>query len=102
MARRARQRRAFADFTWLQRRTADPDRQLAQLALDHLCHEEYQGWTTSGLYGSWDDLEQGMRIYREAGGTNAVLASVVVDFAKRPETVTMSMSARIDFVVNML
>jgi hypothetical protein len=70
----------------LQRRTADPDRQLAQPALDHLCREEYQDWTTSGLYGSWDDLEQGMPICREAGGTNAVLASVVVDFAKRPET----------------
>jgi hypothetical protein len=26
--------------------------------------KEYQGWIASGLYGSWNDLEQGMRIYR--------------------------------------
>jgi alkanesulfonate monooxygenase SsuD/methylene tetrahydromethanopterin reductase-like flavin-dependent oxidoreductase (luciferase family) len=45
-----------------------------------------QGWTPSGRFSSWDDLEHGMRIYREAGGNNAVLANVAVDFANRPET----------------
>ncbi len=46
--------------------------------------QECQGWTPSGRYSSWDDLEFGMRIYREAGGTNAVLANVAVDLANRP------------------
>jgi alkanesulfonate monooxygenase SsuD/methylene tetrahydromethanopterin reductase-like flavin-dependent oxidoreductase (luciferase family) len=50
----------------------------------------YQGWTPSGRYSSWDDLEHGMRIYREAGGTNAVLANVAVDFAGRPETASIA------------
>jgi len=44
---------------------------------------ECQGWTPSGRYSSWDDLEHGMRIYRDAGGTNAVLANVAIDLAKR-------------------
>src|ERR1700744_1067191 len=41
--------------------------------------QECQGWTPSGRYSSWEDLELGMKIYREAGGTNAVLANVAVD-----------------------
>jgi alkanesulfonate monooxygenase SsuD/methylene tetrahydromethanopterin reductase-like flavin-dependent oxidoreductase (luciferase family) len=48
--------------------------------------KECQGWTPSGRFSSWQDLEAGMRIYRDAGGTNAVLANVAVDFANRPET----------------
>jgi alkanesulfonate monooxygenase SsuD/methylene tetrahydromethanopterin reductase-like flavin-dependent oxidoreductase (luciferase family) len=48
--------------------------------------QECQGWTPSGRYSSWDDLEHGMRIYREAGGTNAVLANVAVDFSNRPQS----------------
>jgi len=46
--------------------------------------QECQGWTPSGRYSSWDDLEHGMRIYRDAGGTNAVLANVAIDLAGRP------------------
>jgi alkanesulfonate monooxygenase SsuD/methylene tetrahydromethanopterin reductase-like flavin-dependent oxidoreductase (luciferase family) len=46
--------------------------------------QECQGWTPSGRYSSWDDLEHGMKIYREAGGTNAVLANVAVDLVGRP------------------
>ena len=49
-----------------------------------LAAKEYQGWTPSGRYSSWDDLEAGMRVFREAGGTNAVLANVAVDLANRP------------------
>ena len=47
--------------------------------------QECQGWTPSGRYSSWDDLEHGMRIYREAGGTNAVLANVGVDLSGGPD-----------------
>jgi len=52
--------------------------------------QECQGWTPSGRYSSWDDLEHGMKIYREAGGTNAVLANVAVDFSERPENATLA------------
>ncbi|MGA9868129.1 MAG: LLM class flavin-dependent oxidoreductase [Acetobacteraceae bacterium] len=40
-----------------------------------------QGWTASGRYSRWEDLERGIRLYREAGGTHAVLSNVAVDFS---------------------
>jgi alkanesulfonate monooxygenase SsuD/methylene tetrahydromethanopterin reductase-like flavin-dependent oxidoreductase (luciferase family) len=49
-----------------------------------LAAKEYQGWTPSGRYSSWEGLEAGMRVFREAGGTNAVLANLAVDFGNRP------------------
>jgi alkanesulfonate monooxygenase SsuD/methylene tetrahydromethanopterin reductase-like flavin-dependent oxidoreductase (luciferase family) len=52
--------------------------------------KQCQGWTPSGRYSIWDDLEHGMRIYRAAGGTNAVLANVAVDFANRPESASIA------------
>lgn len=52
--------------------------------------QECQGWTPSGRYSNWDDLEYGMRVYRDAGGTNAVLANVAVDFENRPETAALA------------
>jgi alkanesulfonate monooxygenase SsuD/methylene tetrahydromethanopterin reductase-like flavin-dependent oxidoreductase (luciferase family) len=57
-----------------------------------------QGWIASGLYSEWDDLENGMRIYREAGGTNAVLANVVVDLVNRPEPDSLAARAKISLV----
>ncbi|MFZ3236699.1 MAG: LLM class flavin-dependent oxidoreductase [Stellaceae bacterium] len=57
-----------------------------------------QGWIASGLYSSWEDLENGMRIYREAGGTNAVLANVVVDLANRPEPGSLAERAKVSLV----
>src|ERR1700732_5233593 len=47
--------------------------------------KQCQGWIASGLYSSWEDLENGMRRYRDAGGTNAVLANVVVDLSARAQ-----------------
>jgi alkanesulfonate monooxygenase SsuD/methylene tetrahydromethanopterin reductase-like flavin-dependent oxidoreductase (luciferase family) len=55
-----------------------------------LAAKEYQGWTPSGRYSSWDDLEHGMRVYREAGGTNAVLANVAIDLGNRPGSVELA------------
>ncbi len=46
--------------------------------------QECAGWTPSGRYSSWEDLEYGMKIYREAGGKNAVLANVAIDLEERP------------------
>jgi alkanesulfonate monooxygenase SsuD/methylene tetrahydromethanopterin reductase-like flavin-dependent oxidoreductase (luciferase family) len=59
---------------------------------------ETQGWTPSGRYSSWDDLEHGMRIYREAGGTNAVLANCSVDLAERPESAELATLASVNFI----
>jgi alkanesulfonate monooxygenase SsuD/methylene tetrahydromethanopterin reductase-like flavin-dependent oxidoreductase (luciferase family) len=52
--------------------------------------KECQGWTPSGRYSSLEDLEGGMRVYREAGGDNAVLANVAIDLAERPESAELA------------
>jgi alkanesulfonate monooxygenase SsuD/methylene tetrahydromethanopterin reductase-like flavin-dependent oxidoreductase (luciferase family) len=60
--------------------------------------KECQGWTPSGRYSSWEDLEAGMRIYRDAGGTNAVLANVAIDLAERPESASLAEVAHISLI----
>jgi alkanesulfonate monooxygenase SsuD/methylene tetrahydromethanopterin reductase-like flavin-dependent oxidoreductase (luciferase family) len=57
-----------------------------------------RGWIASGVYSSWEDLENGMRLYREAGGSNAVLANVVVDLANQPEPGSLAERAKVSFV----
>jgi alkanesulfonate monooxygenase SsuD/methylene tetrahydromethanopterin reductase-like flavin-dependent oxidoreductase (luciferase family) len=59
---------------------------------------ETQGWTPSGRYSSWDDLEHGMKIYREAGGANAVLANCSVDLAERPQSAELAKLASVNFI----
>jgi alkanesulfonate monooxygenase SsuD/methylene tetrahydromethanopterin reductase-like flavin-dependent oxidoreductase (luciferase family) len=60
--------------------------------------KDCQGWTPSGRYSSWEDLEAGMRIYREAGGTNAVLANVAVDLANRPGSTDLAAATNVALV----
>src|SRR6516164_8636242 len=60
--------------------------------------KECQGWTPSGRFSSWQDLEAGMRIYREAGGTNAVLANVAVDLANRPGSTDLAAATNVALV----
>src|SRR5438445_3515717 len=60
--------------------------------------KECQGWTPSGRYSSWDDLEHGMQIYREAGGTNAVLANCSVDLQERPASAELAKLASVNFI----
>src|SRR5260370_31692569 len=60
--------------------------------------KETQGWTPSGRFSSWDDLEHGMTIYREAGGTNAVLAHCSIDLAERPESAGLAKLALVNFI----
>jgi alkanesulfonate monooxygenase SsuD/methylene tetrahydromethanopterin reductase-like flavin-dependent oxidoreductase (luciferase family) len=55
-----------------------------------LAAKEYEGWTPSGRFSSWADLERGMRVYRDAGGTNAVLANVAVDFSNSHEAAELA------------
>jgi alkanesulfonate monooxygenase SsuD/methylene tetrahydromethanopterin reductase-like flavin-dependent oxidoreductase (luciferase family) len=60
--------------------------------------KEAQGWTPSGRFSSWNDLEYGMRIFREAGGTNAVLANCSIDLAERPESAELAKAASVNFI----
>ena len=59
---------------------------------------EAQGWTPSGRFSSWDDLETGMKIYREAGGMNAVLANCSIDLQERPESAELAAVASVNFI----
>ena len=60
--------------------------------------KQAQGWTPSGRFSSWDDLEYGMKIYREAGGTNAVLANCSIDLAERPQSAELAKVASVNFI----
>jgi alkanesulfonate monooxygenase SsuD/methylene tetrahydromethanopterin reductase-like flavin-dependent oxidoreductase (luciferase family) len=57
--------------------------------------KDAQGWTPSGRYSSLEDLEHGMKIYREAGGANAVLANCSIDLAERPESAALAKLASV-------
>src|SRR5215469_3436144 len=60
--------------------------------------KECQGWTPSGRFSSWEDLAAGMRIYRDAGGDNAVLANVAIDLAERPESASLAQAAHVSLI----
>jgi alkanesulfonate monooxygenase SsuD/methylene tetrahydromethanopterin reductase-like flavin-dependent oxidoreductase (luciferase family) len=60
--------------------------------------KQCQGWIASGLYSSWEDLENGMRFYREVGGNNAVLANVMVDLRGTPEPGSLAERAKVSLV----
>jgi alkanesulfonate monooxygenase SsuD/methylene tetrahydromethanopterin reductase-like flavin-dependent oxidoreductase (luciferase family) len=55
-----------------------------------------QGWIASGIYSGLDDLGTGVRMYREAGGTRAVLANVFVDL--RPGATSRMPHAKVSLV----
>src|SRR5690349_20951463 len=60
--------------------------------------KQAQGWTPSGRFSSLPDLEYGMQVYREAGGTNAVLANCSVDLKERPESAELATLAAVNFI----
>lgn len=60
--------------------------------------KECQGWTASGRYSTWEDLEKGMQLYRDAGGTNAVLANVAVDLSERPASAELARVAHVSMI----
>jgi alkanesulfonate monooxygenase SsuD/methylene tetrahydromethanopterin reductase-like flavin-dependent oxidoreductase (luciferase family) len=41
--------------------------------------EECQGWIASGLYPKPEELEAGIKFYRDAGGKRAILSNIIVD-----------------------
>jgi alkanesulfonate monooxygenase SsuD/methylene tetrahydromethanopterin reductase-like flavin-dependent oxidoreductase (luciferase family) len=60
--------------------------------------KEAEGWTPSGRFSSLEDLEYGMKVYREAGGTNAVLANCSIDLNERPESAELAKLASVNFI----
>jgi alkanesulfonate monooxygenase SsuD/methylene tetrahydromethanopterin reductase-like flavin-dependent oxidoreductase (luciferase family) len=38
------------------------------------------GWISSGIHSKWEDVEIGLRMYREAGGKRAIIANIFADF----------------------
>ncbi len=43
-----------------------------------------QGWIASGIHTSWEDLAIGLKMFRDAGGSRAVLANIFTDFRDHP------------------
>ena len=48
-----------------------------------------QGWISSGIHSSWEDIETGLKMYREAGGTRAVVANIFTDLRPNAEPVSI-------------
>ena len=60
--------------------------------------KQAQGWTPSGRFSSLEHLEYGMQVYREQGGTNAVLANCSIDLQERPESADLAKLASVNFI----
>jgi hypothetical protein len=54
-----------------------------------------QGWIASGIYSSPEDLAVGLKMFRDAGGTRAVLANIFVDFRDSPAPLPISSAPKI-------
>ncbi len=57
-----------------------------------------QGWIASGINSAFEDLETGVRMYRAAGGTRAVLANVFVDLRPEPALDPLAAHAKVSLV----
>ena len=44
-----------------------------------------QGWISSGIHSKWEDVEIGLKMYREAGGKRAIVANIFADFRPNPD-----------------
>lgn len=56
----------------------------------NLAAKVLQGWIASGIHTSWEDLAIGVKMYRQAGGTRAVLANIFTDFRDQPANLPIS------------
>jgi alkanesulfonate monooxygenase SsuD/methylene tetrahydromethanopterin reductase-like flavin-dependent oxidoreductase (luciferase family) len=54
-----------------------------------------QGWISSGIHSSWEDLSIGLKMFRDAGGTRAVLANIFVDFRDTPAKLPIAHAPKI-------
>ena len=51
--------------------------------------EQCAGWIASGLYPTPQELEAGIKFYRDAGGARAVLANVIIDLGGAGENMPL-------------
>jgi alkanesulfonate monooxygenase SsuD/methylene tetrahydromethanopterin reductase-like flavin-dependent oxidoreductase (luciferase family) len=51
----------------------------------NLAAHHCQGWIASGIHSSWEDVEIGLKMYREAGGKRAIVANIFADFRPQPD-----------------
>lgn len=61
----------------------------------NLAANHCQGWIASGIHGSWEDLELGVKMYRDAGGERAILANVFTDFRPDPASPIANLTPKI-------
>jgi len=57
--------------------------------------EQCQGWIASGLYPKPEELEAGIKFYRDAGGKRAVLSNVIVDLRGNAEDMPLGGKASV-------
>ncbi|MBN8927036.1 MAG: hypothetical protein BGO51_05235 [Rhodospirillales bacterium 69-11] len=63
-----------------------------------LAAKTLQGWISSGIHTKVEDLEIGLRMYREVGGTRAVLANVFADLRPNPRTLPIAHTPNISLL----
>lgn len=61
----------------------------------NLAARQLQGWIASGIQTSWEDLAIGVKMYRGAGGTRAVLANIFTDLRAQPANLPISHEPKI-------
>jgi len=61
----------------------------------NLAAQHCQGWIASGIYGTPEDLDIGIRMYREAGGKRAILANIFTDLRPEPQRGPLNVNAKI-------
>ncbi len=54
-----------------------------------------QGWIASGIHSSPEDVEIGIKMYREAGGKRAVLANIFTDLRPNAEPIAIGHTPKI-------
>jgi alkanesulfonate monooxygenase SsuD/methylene tetrahydromethanopterin reductase-like flavin-dependent oxidoreductase (luciferase family) len=57
--------------------------------------EECQGWIASGLYPKPEELEAGIKFYRDAGGKRAILSNVIIDLHGNAEDMPLGGKASV-------
>lgn len=57
--------------------------------------EQCAGWIASGLYPKPEELEAGIKFYRDAGGKRAVLSNVIVDLKGNAEDMPLGGKASV-------
>ena len=57
--------------------------------------EQCAGWIASGLYPKPEELEAGIKFYRDAGGKRAVLSNVIIDLHGNAENMPLGGNAQV-------